>query len=129
MTKQIPPLAYRQTVKNTLPLVQERSHQTESQTLPCLVCAEYSPRQEIDLNRVYEETDAASQRSQNTRPPSGKSGALPLTNKSLLHRFKVGLDFGLCVMKPSDSHEASPWLQVELVRTVFLYLIAWSKCD
>eukprot|EP00752_Nemacystus_decipiens_P010357 g9227.t1 len=45
-------------------------------------------KQEIDLNRVYEETDAASQRSQNTRPPSGKSGALPLTNKSLLHRFK-----------------------------------------
>lgn len=46
--------------------------------------------QEMDLNRVYEEIDAGSQRSQNTRPLSSKTGALPATSKSLLHRVKVG---------------------------------------
>ena len=49
----------------------------------------HATRQEMDLDRVYEEIDAGSQRSQNTRPPSGKTGALPATKKSLLHRFKV----------------------------------------
>lgn len=48
----------------------------------------------MDLNRVYEEIDAGSQRSQNTRPLE-KSGELPVTSKSLLHRFKVYFYFVL----------------------------------
>lgn len=42
--------------------------------------------QELDLNRVYKEMDAGSQRLENTRPLSGK---LPTTRKSFLQRFKV----------------------------------------
>lgn len=42
--------------------------------------------QELDLNRVYKEMDAGSQRLENTRPLSGK---LPSTRKSFLQRFKV----------------------------------------
>lgn len=43
----------------------------------------------MNLTRVYKEIDDGAQRAENTRPLSGKTGALPSTRKSLLQRFKV----------------------------------------
>ena len=107
-----------------------------SARLLCLTCAYFYsllPRQGMDLDRVYEETDAASQRSQNTRPPSVKSGALPLTNKSLLHRFKVGLWLRTRVIKLFNTRTSSLALSslefVGIKAPGSSYLIQSSKHD
>lgn len=44
--------------------------------------------QELDLNRVYSEIDAGSQRLENTRAPTW-DGGIPATEKTILQRFKV----------------------------------------